>query len=293
MSLVLGWHTSVERIRSNETLHLLHETGWCPVAQIFTKAPMQVSTICKRKEKIQTLRPILENTLLFVHSSYLINFIRPDIDTSLISIVDDILFLDEVTPEQNKSHTGVVVHLGKNVEKLSVDQCVKNFVENVREVLEQTSDQKVRLILETSTKSKNGNDIFWDIQVFGELCFRIKQVLGEELYNSRIGFCVDTAHVFASGYDLRTKENVREFLSLWDAHIGVQRITLIHLNDSKVGVGCCRDLHKQVGKGLIYSEEKHGLQFLLEWCKRSGTPVISETGGDMEEEMELIKSLLL
>jgi deoxyribonuclease-4 len=292
LPLVFGWHSSVEKVDEIQEIHAIYQSGWCPTAQIFTKPPMQVSSISKRKEKIQALRPLLDHTLLFVHSSYLINYIRPDGDSSLISVVDDILFLDEVTPDQNKSHTGVVIHLGKNVEHLSLEQCIKNFTENVREVLEQTSEQKVRLILETSTRSKNGNDVFWDIKVFGELCQNIKKALGEEVYHSRIGFCIDTAHVFASGYDLRTKEKVREFLSLWDEHIGVQRITLIHLNDSKVGVGCCRDLHQQLGKGYIYSEEKEGLQFLLEWCRRSGTPVISETGGDMMEEMELVKSLL-
>jgi deoxyribonuclease-4 len=225
---------------------------------------------------------------LVVHGSYLINFIKTGQEKQVQSVVDDILFLDSVVEEVNKSRTGVVIHLGKNTEHLTVEECIQNFIINVKEVLQKTFAQKVRLILETSTKTKNGNDVFWDIRVFGQLVSKMREEIGEDLYRERIGFCVDTAHVFASGYDIRTKEGVREFLSLWDREIGVERISLLHLNDSKVGVGCCRDLHEQIGKGCLYAEEKEGLRYLLEWCRGAFIPVILETGGNLVEELELL-----
>jgi deoxyribonuclease-4 len=289
MALVLGWHTPLESISEVALLHIRHSTPDCPAAQVFFKSPMRYSGLSKKK--VEAVRPLLDSIYLVVHGSYLINFIKPGIKEAIDSVVEDICVLDSITPEINKSRTGVVVHLGKNTEKLSLDECIQFFSQNVREVIEKTSDRKVRLILETSTKSKNGNDVFWDIERFGKLASRIREDLGQDVYDSRIGFCIDTAHIFASGYDIRTESQVREFLGLWDQHIGVQRITLVHLNDSKVGVGCCRDLHQQLGSGQIYSESKEGLVFLLQWCRGAMVPVILETGGNMEEEMELIQKV--
>lgn len=239
---------------------------------------------------METTRSLLDRIYLVVHGSYLINFIKTGIQAAIDSVVEDINLLDSLTPDLNKSKTGVVIHLGKNTEKYSLEKCIENFCQNVRDVINLTFDKRVRLILETSTKSKNGNDVFWDIKSFGLLASRLKELLGER-YDTRIGFCIDTAHIFASGYDIRTETDVREFLRLWDEHIGVQRITLIHLNDSKVGVGCCRDLHQQLGKGEIYSEDKDGLRFLLQWCRAAMVPVILETGGNIEQEMEVIQKV--
>jgi deoxyribonuclease-4 len=291
MALVLGWHTPLESISEVALLHIRHSTPDCAAVQVFFKSPMRYSGVKMSKKKMEDICSLLDSIYLVVHGSYLINFIKPGIQAAIDSVVEDICVLDTLTPEQNKTRTGVVIHLGKNTEKLSLEECIQFFCKNVREVIEKTFDKKVRLILETSTKAKNGNDVFWDIENFGRLSSQLKEELGEEVYNSRIGFCIDTAHIFASGYDIRTEDQVREFLRIWDRNIGVQRITLLHLNDSKVGVGCCRDLHQQLGKGQIYSETTEGLGFLLEWCRKAMVPVILETGGNMEEEMEMIQKV--
>jgi deoxyribonuclease-4 len=298
--LTLGWHTSIspsiiDGIKFNEKSHKTINKDWNVSAQIFLKAPMKVGKsklmnnedICKKVKQY-----ISENNIyLVVHGQYIINFIKTDNEWAVNSVVDDILLLDKMTPEDKKSKTGVIIHMGKNTNKESIEQCIENFYKNVKIVLDKTKDCKVKLILETSTKTKNGNDIFYNIETFGKLKSYLKDKFSENEY-SRIGYCIDTAHIFASGYNIKTQETFEDFISLWDHHIGINEITLFHLNDSKVDLGCCRDLHEQIGSGLIFSDDKNGLTTLLNFSKTNNIPIIIESGGDQVQEIELISSLI-
>jgi deoxyribonuclease-4 len=231
----------------------------------------------------------LDRVYLVVHSPFNLNLIKPGVEWMVDAIKKDLQLVNHAVPLDTRSRTGVVVHLGKNTEQLSFDECVEHFSRNVEQILSQTDNLESRLILETSVKSKN--DMFWSVESLGKLSQRLKSLLGQEVYDSRIGYCIDTAHVFASGYDIRTEDGMREYLRLFDDHIGVKRVTLLHLNDSKVGLGCCRDLHQQLGKGELYSEETSGVKYLLEWCQGAMVPVILETGGDWEEELEWLSCI--
>jgi deoxyribonuclease-4 len=286
--LVIGWHTSMEAL--DMPIHLVSGDNVLPAAQVFLKSPMGKASIRISEKRLETARSLLDRLYLVVHGQYLINFIRPGIEWAVDSVVEDLLWLDRLmTDSPHRSRTGVVIHLGKNVLGFTLEECIEHFTENVKRVVEKTAECGVRLILETSTKAKNGNDVFHSIPNFGKLARRLEEVLGKEVYLKRIGFCIDTAHIFASGHSIKTRDEVRRFLQLWDENIGVQRITLLHLNDSKVGVGCCRDLHEQIGKGMIYSEEREGLAFLLGWCRQAMIPVVMETGGNAEEEWSLLR----
>jgi deoxyribonuclease-4 len=288
LPLVIGWHTSMEAL--DVPIQLVSGDHVLPAAQVFLKSPIRKASIRISEKQLASARSLLDHMYLVVHGQYLINFIDPYVSWAIDSVVEDLLWLDRLMADSpHRSRTGVVIHLGKNVIGFSFEECVEHFTQNVKRVVEKTAECGVRLILETSTKAKNGNDVFHSIHNFGKLARRLKEVLGEEIYLNRIGFCVDTAHIFASGYNIQTRDEVRGFLQLWDEHIGVQRITLLHLNDSKVGVGCCRDLHEQIGKGMIYSETTEGLAFLLGWCRRAMIPVVMETGGNAAEEWSLLR----
>jgi deoxyribonuclease-4 len=295
--LILGWHTSIspsiiKGIECNKKTHKNNDSIFNISAQIFLKSPMKVSC-CKFVESdYNKTREFIEehNIYLIVHGQYIINFIKKDVEWAIKSVVDDIIILDKMTPELKKEQTGVIIHMGKNVNKYSIEECIENFYINVKQVIDKTSDCKTKLILETSTKTKNGNDIFHDIEIFGQLVNYLKTNLSLDEYN-RVGYCIDTAHIFASGYDISTKESFKDFMSLWDKHIGINKLTLFHLNDSKVGLGCCRDLHEQIGSGLIYTESKEGLNALIKFAKDNMVPVIIESGGDQDIELKIIQTL--
>ena len=295
--LTIGWHTTispsiVHGLKFNKSTHTTHNSYYNVAAQIFLKSPMRVGK-CKFTEKdCNIVKDYLNNdTYLVVHGQYIINFIKIDNEWAINSVVDDIKILDKMIPDNCKTKTGVIIHMGKNTNKESIEQCINNFYKNVKEVISKTQECKVKLILETSTKTKNGNDIFYDIETFGKLKKYLAENLTKEEY-SRVGYCIDTAHIFASGYNIKTKEEFEEFMSLWDHHIGINEITLFHLNDSKVDLGCCRDLHEQIGSGLIYTEQKDGLQALLKFCETNNVPIIIESGGNQDDEIEIIQTLI-
>ena len=292
--LTVGWHTSIspsviKGLSIIENIHKQSTSSFNVSAQIFLKSPTG-SGSCKLtpddKKKIKTHLET-HNIFLVIHGQYIINFIKTDIEWAIKSVVEDLKVINEISP--NPSQTGVVVHMGKNMEKLSIDQCIENFYINIKQVIEQTIDCKSKIILETSTKTKNGNDIFHDIITFGRLTTHLKNKLSPEEYD-RIGFCIDTAHIFGSGYDIRTREGFDNFMMLWNEQVG--RLTVFHLNDSKACLCSCLDRHEQIGEGHVFKENKEGLQALLIYARDNGIPVILETDGDMMQEMRLIQELL-
>ena len=296
--LIIGWHTTIQPsikdgIKILKNTHDRNNTNYEVSAQIFLKSPMRISKSKFTEEDCNNVKKYIEenNIFLVVHGQYLINFIKIDNNWAIQSVVDDIKMLNKMTPDNKKKKTGVIIHMGKNVNKESIDRCIENFYKNVKKVIEETKECEVKLILETSTKAKNGNDIFYNIETFGKLKEYLKNNLTDEEYK-RIGYCVDTAHIFASGYDISTKETFENFMSLWDHHIGINEITLFHLNDSKENLGCCRDLHEQIGLGCIYKTNVDGLKTLLELSNKNRIPIIIESGGNQDEEIKFIKRII-
>lgn len=290
--LTIGWHTTISPsiiggLKSIEQVHSTCKSSYNIAAQIFLKSPMRACSCKFTKELLdKTLDYCRQNNIfIVVHGQYILNFIKKDIDWATQSLINDIEIVECISP----CKTGVVIHMGKNTDKYSIDECIENFYHNIKIVLNSTKQCKSMIILETSTKTKNGNDIFYDISTFGKLTNYLKNNLTADEYD-RIGYCIDTAHIFASGYDIRTRSGFNSFMELWNTRIG--KLTVFHLNDSKVGLSCCRDLHEQIGKGFIYSEHRDGLQALLEYALKNSVPIILETAGEQTEEMTLIQSLI-
>lgn len=295
--LTIGWHstivpTIIKGVQFNE--NTLKNSNFNVTAQIFLKSPMKVSGSKINEKQIEETKEYLKknNVYLVVHGQYLLNFIREgkEIHFARKSLVDDLKMLEMIIPEKNKNKTGVVIHLGKNVNKKSVEECIINFTENIINVIEKTKECGLKIILETSTKTKGPSDIFHNIETFGKLVHNLKDKLGKETFDKRIGFCIDTCHIYASGYSIESKKGFTDFMKLWKTQIG--SLTLFHLNDSKGILGCCRDCHEQIGNGLIYKESKDGLKALLKYAKKNNIPIIIESGGIQDEELALIKTLI-
>ncbi len=92
----------------------------------------------------------------------------------------------------------------------------------------------------------------------------------------RLGTCFDTCHAFASGYDLRTPEAVAATLAEWDRVVGLERLEVVHCNDSQAGLGSNRDRHANVGQGQIGEE---GFRALLHDPRLARVPFILEVPG--------------
>jgi len=116
-----------------------------------------------------------------------------------------------------------------------------------------------------------------------KLCKNFKEF--KIVYNSiesdkikNVGFCVDTAHIWGEGeYDLRSIDEIKRMFNEFDNEIGIDNLTLIHLNDSLVPYGSKKDRHAVLGTGYIWGNDISSLLYLLDYCKEKKIPMILET----------------
>ena len=104
----------------------------------------------------------------------------------------------------------------------------------------------------------------------------------------RIGVCLDTCHVFAAGYDLRTPEAFQKTMSHFDKVVGLRNLKAWHLNDSKKDLGSRVDRHDDIGKGFIGTA---GFRNLLKDPRMHGIPMILETPGTEEDHARNLETL--
>jgi deoxyribonuclease IV len=113
-------------------------------------------------------------------------------------------------------------------------------------------------------------------------------------YGDRLGVCFDTCHAFAAGYDIGTPGAYEKTFSDFERIIGIKRLRLFHLNDSRKGLGCRVDRHEHIGKGAIGLE---AFRLLLNDPRFQQHPMVLETpkGKDLREDrknLRVLRSLL-
>jgi deoxyribonuclease-4 len=111
----------------------------------------------------------------------------------------------------------------------------------VRQVLERSADSPARLIVENSAGA--GGCVGCRFEEVGAIV--------DASDSERVAVCLDTAHCFASGYDIRTAEAVEEALQRFDDAVGLDRLVAIHANDSRVPLGANADRHANIGEGHL------------------------------------------
>ena len=112
----------------------------------------------------------------------------------------------------------------------------------------------------------------------------------------RIGFCIDTCHIFVNGYPIHKKKGMSDYFRTWNKYIGNSKITLIHINDSKIELNQKIDRHENIRKGYIFKTSLESLEYLKGKAKKLKIPMILETRDNppyhtYKKEIELIKGL--
>ena len=176
----------------------------------------------------------------------------------------------------NFPKNGVVIHPGnfKDREKglLAISKSINkiNFTQNSKLVLENSAGQGTSLAT-----------------TFEELKIIIDNV--DENKRQNIGVCIDTCHTYAYGlYDLSTTSNVEKMFKDFQDIIGTDKLSLIHLNDSKERFGCKKDRHELLKHGYIWKNDDSSLKYLILKCKELNIPCILETE---ESDMTTIATL--
>jgi apurinic endonuclease APN1 len=127
-----------------------------------------------------------------------------------------------------------------------LNEAMRHVADGLRQVLE--SGGTARILLENSAGS--GNMLGARFTQIGALLY----MLGRD---PRLGLCLDTA--FASGYDLRTDDDLAEALEDVERHVGLERLRIVHANDSKVRLGAAVDRHENIGRGLLGDQAFQGM----------------------------------
>ena len=266
----------------------------CECFQIFSRSPHGGAVRKIDADVAKKFRDNLPGKAMdfFIHSPYYINFASSDnrIYHGSISAIRSEMEVADLLGAR-----GVVTHLG-SAKDMDGDEAKRKLVAGLVKIFESSPADKegnaakqkyrkfsAKLLLEITAGS---GSIMGD--TFEEIAFFIKEtedVIGKDM----LGVCFDTAHAFASGYDLRTAGAVRKTFADFDKAVGIDRIKLVHLNDSAADLDSHIDRHANIGKGKIGIEgitailkelSSRDLDFVLE------TPVLYS-----DKDLEVLKEI--
>ncbi len=254
----------------------------CETLQLFSRNPRGWKFTALDAEEVKKFRKDFEKKSiwpLFVHMPCLPNLATPDESLyikSVASLCEDLKRTEELGVDFLIMHVGS--HLGGDEET-----AVKRVAEGVNQGLARVKN-KVILLLENTAGS--GSEI-------GYSFMQIKDIIEQIDDKSRIGVALDVAHAFESGYDLRTRDGVSNTIADFDKKIGLKKLYLLHLNDSKSEYNSRVDRHWHIGKGKIGIE---GFLAIVNHQALRHLPGIMETPRtDTKEDlknMAVIKSLV-
>jgi deoxyribonuclease-4 len=264
MSIAGGVHMAIERARS---------IG-CTAMQMFVKNNMQWFARPLTGEETRTFledRQRSELLSIFAHANYLINLAATNGQfhaNSIRSLSEELVRADQLELPFLVLHPGA--HLGAGEEA-----GLEKIVQSIDRVLSGLPKIKTRIALETTAGQGSclGNK-------FEHLAYIISRVREAE----RLCVCLDTAHVFASGYEIVSETSIRETFREFDRVIGLDRLAAIHLNDSKTACGSRVDRHEHIGKGKIGLP---AFRFIVGDRRFREVPKVLETpkGKDLREDV--------
>lgn len=232
----------------------------CECMQIFVGNPRQWRPVVydrsdlaefRRKRAGASLDP------LFAHTPYLVNLaadgeLHERSTRSLLHTLRVVAALEGA---------GAVTHIGSAA--VPFPRAVARVAWAVRRALR--ASEGVAILLEGSAGATLG-------ATFDELRALLDAVDG----HPRVGICLDTAHLFAAGWDIRTRTGVGRMLDAFEQTIGLGRLRLLHLNDSRAPCGSRLDRHENIGQGTI---GLRGFRAIVRESRLQGLPAIIETPG--------------
>jgi deoxyribonuclease-4 len=252
----------------------------CTAMQIFVKNNMQwfAKPLPEADAKAftdHTLRGKLGAVI--AHAGYLINLGvegGENLEKSVRSLSDEMLRCEQLGIRSLVLHPGS--HLGKGTE--AGIACV---VRNLDRLHEEHPKLKVSITLETTAGQG---------ACLGARFEEIAEILAAVKDPRRLEVCLDTAHAFAAGYDLSAPKGVEKTFAEFDRVIGLKRLSVLHLNDSKAALGSRVDRHDNLGKGKIGLDT---FSWIMRAPELAAIPKILETpkGKDLAEDVEAMKLL--
>ena len=270
MSIAGGVHKAIERARSIE----------CSAMQIFVKNNMQWFA---RPFTPNEIRDFLEHTqrrelgAVFAHANYLINLAatNPQFHANSIRALGE-----ELTRADQLGLPFLVLHPGAHL-GAGEEAGLEKIVQSIDQVFANIPKVKTKIALETTAGQGT---------CLGEKFEHLAYLIAEVKEPERLCVCLDTAHVFAAGYDLTSESGTRKTLREFNRTVGLQYLAALHLNDSKTARGSRVDRHEQIGKGQIGLD---AFRVIMRDRRFRKIPKVLETpkGKDLQEDVVNMKTL--
>jgi deoxyribonuclease-4 len=239
-SIRIGIHTSIAGDISG-SLEIAHGLG-ANALQIFSASPRMWGKGASRiaeadAARFRDRRKELSLGPLVIHANYLINLASPNPVLRTRSVQ---AFHQEVVRALALGADYLVIHPGSGREG-DRNSAVSAIVQSLRQALRGLKLGDLRILLENT--AGQGTSLCWQFE-------EMKAII-EGCRDLDIGVCLDTAHVFAAGHDIRSTEGLESALRLIDSTVGLDRVFVLHVNDSKTVLGSRVDRHEHIGKGKI------------------------------------------
>ncbi len=251
----------------------------CEAVQLFsgnpnawTTRPVDAQAASEFADRVQELdiRPVI------LHTPYLLNLASPD-DAIWSKSVDALAYAVTKAPLLGASI--IVTHIGSH-KGSGYEAGVARIASAVDSALQANS----RPIIALEMGSGSGLTIGGEFEHIED----ILEKMGDS--HCRVGLCIDTAHLWGSGYDISTADGVNQMFGLVKKHIGFEKLKVIHLNDTEVELGSKRDRHFHIGKGRVTLE---GFRAIINYPGTDDLPGIIETpaGQAFAEDYENLATL--
>lgn len=256
------------------------EKAGCDSLQVFTKNSNQwnakpldeaVLEAWKQRESETGIWPVV------AHDSYLINLASPKDDLwekSIDAFGIELQRCDQLGIRYLVTHPGSHTGSGEAAGLAKVSEALNRLHDEM-------PDLDVITLLETT--AGQGTNLGASFEHLATITEGVED-------RSRVGYCLDTCHIFAAGYDFRTPEQYAETMKQFDELLGIERLFAIHLNDSKNDLGARKDRHEHIGQGFIGLE---GFRQFVNDSRLAEVPGLLETkkGEDLAEDIENLATL--
>lgn len=215
-------------------------------------------SILKFKENVNKLGFLKE--MILPHDSYLINIGSPEKENFDKSYE---AFLDELKRAEQLGLLYLNIHPGSHLNMISEEESMEKIAFNINRALKETA--KISVILENT--AGQGTNIGYKFE-------QLKSIIDMVEDKNRIGVCIDTCHMFAAGYDIRTEYEYKKTIEEFEKKVGINYLKAMHINDSKSEFGSRVDRHHSIGKGNIGIE---AFKLIMNDKRMDNIPLILET----------------
>jgi len=254
--------------------------------QIFSKNASTWREKILKEDEVGSFRENLKNsgiTPVFIHASYLINLASPTdslYHRSIKAFVEEMKRADLLLPNPY-----LIIHPGAHT-GAGEEYGIERIIRALNIILEKSADLGLKTMILLEDTAGSGTHL-------GYTFYQLKRMIDGAKDKKRIGICFDTCHAFAGGYDLSHQEGIEQSLEELEKYVGLDKLKVIHLNDSKFPLGSRKDRHMHIGKGYIGLE---GFRVLVNHKYLKDLPFILETPKHDEKDdirnINLVKSLI-